>query len=46
MEVVEEAIEFIEKLFDGNSDGHGIDHAMRVYRNAMIIAQAAIAEMK
>lgn len=44
MELVEEAIEFIEKLFDGNSDGHGIDHAMRVYRNAMIITQTEVCD--
>ena len=44
MELVEEAIEFIEKLFDGNSDGHGMDHAMRVYRNAMIIAQTEVCD--
>lgn len=39
MKLIDEAIEFIEKLFEGNSDGHGVDHAMRVYHNAMIIAQ-------
>ena len=39
MRLIDEAIEFIEKLFEGNSDGHGVDHAMRVYHNAMIIAQ-------
>lgn len=39
MGLIDEAIEFIEKLFEGNSDGHGVDHAMRVYHNAMIIAQ-------
>ena len=39
MGLIDEAVEFIEKLFEGNSDGHGVDHAMRVYHNAMIIAQ-------
>ena len=39
MGLIDEAVEFIEKLFEGNSDGHGEDHAMRVYHNAMIIAQ-------
>lgn len=39
MEIINAAIEYIEKLFAGNSDGHGVDHTMRVYRNAMIIAE-------
>ncbi|MBO4290841.1 MAG: HD domain-containing protein [Lachnospiraceae bacterium] len=39
MELIAAAIAFVEKLFEGNSDGHGADHTMRVYRNAMIIAQ-------
>lgn len=38
MRLIDETIEFIEKLFEGNSDGHGMDHAMRVFHNAMIIA--------
>ena len=32
------AMEYIRVLFAGNVDGHGSDHAARVYRNAMIIA--------
>ena len=32
------AIEYVRELFAGNSDGHGFDHAMRVYRNAVTIA--------
>lgn len=39
MGLIDEAIEFIERLFEGNSDGHGVDHAMRVYHNAMLIAR-------
>lgn len=39
MDLIAAAIAFVEKLFEGNSDGHGADHTMRVYRNAMIIAQ-------
>ncbi|MCR4598188.1 MAG: HD domain-containing protein [Acetatifactor sp.] len=46
MVLVDEAIEFIKKLFEGNSDGHGIDHAMRVYHNAMIIAQTESCDMQ
>ena len=33
-----EAMEYIRTLFDGNADGHGTDHTMRVWRNAMKIA--------
>ena len=38
-ELIQEAIEYIEILLKGNSDGHGKDHAMRVYQNAMAIAE-------
>ena len=34
-----EAMEFIRALFEGNSDGHGFDHSIRVYRNAVRIAE-------
>ena len=37
--ITEEAIRYIEELFQENSDGHGIDHTMRVWRNAMKIAE-------
>lgn len=37
--MINEAISFIQELFDGNSDGHDSKHTMRVYRNAMIIAE-------
>ena len=29
--VIEAAIEYIESMFGGNSDGHDKDHSMRVY---------------
>ena len=32
------AIEYIKELFAANADGHGADHTLRVYRNAMRIA--------
>ena len=38
--VIEEAIEYIRTLFQGNSDGHDFDHTMRVYRTAMEIADS------
>lgn len=36
--LISSAIEYVRELFSGNSDGHGFDHAMRVYRNAVTIA--------
>jgi uncharacterized protein len=36
---VREAQYYIRELFRGNADGHGVDHTMRVYRNAMRIAE-------
>ena len=35
---VREAQDYIRELFRGNTDGHGFDHSMRVYRNALRIA--------
>ena len=37
---IDEAIEYVTELFDGNSDGHGVDHAIRVYRNVQIIMKS------
>ena len=34
------AKKYIQKLFEGNSDGHDAAHSLRVYRNAMLIADA------
>ena len=36
---IDAAIEYIGALFAHNSDGHGFDHSLRVYRNAMLIAE-------
>lgn len=33
------AISYIEELFRGNADGHDAAHSLRVYRNAMKIAE-------
>ncbi len=38
MNCVDEAVAYIRELFAGNADGHGFEHSMRVYRNAMRIA--------
>ena len=41
---IEAAKEYIEPLFAGNSGGHGADHTLRVYRNAMAIAEGEICD--
>ena len=38
-ELITAAITYVKDLFEGNSDGHGFDHTMRVYNNAMEIAK-------
>lgn len=38
--ITQEAIEYIRSLFRGNADGHGFDHSLRVWRNAMMIAES------
>ena len=37
--ITQDAIAYIRALFRGNADGHGADHALRVRRNAMMIAE-------
>lgn len=36
-EIIKRAIDYVENIFDGNSDGHGADHSLRVYNNALSI---------
>ena len=38
--MTEAVIEYIRSLFDSNSDGHGYDHTLRVYQNALLIAES------
>ena len=38
-QMTQEAIAYIRTLFQGNADGHGADHSLRVWRNAMMIAE-------
>ena len=38
-EIIEKAIEYISELFQGNSGGHDKEHTLRVYKNAMSIAE-------
>ena len=35
----QEAMDYIRDLFRNNADGHGFDHSVRVWRNAMMIAE-------
>ena len=37
---VQDAQSYIRDLFRGNADGHGADHTLRVYRNALLLAEA------
>ncbi len=37
--IIENAKQYIEQLFENNSDGHDAGHSLRVYRNAVKIAE-------
>lgn len=39
-DIIKKAIEYLENIFNGNSDGHGADHSLRVYNNALSIRKA------
>lgn len=39
-EIIKRAIDYLENIFTGNSDGHGADHSLRVYNNALNIRKA------
>ena len=39
-QLTQEATEYIRDLFRDNADGHGFDHSLRVWRNAMMIAES------
>ena len=38
-DTIDAAKEYIERLFAGNADGHGLDHSIRVYKNAMLLTE-------
>ena len=38
--IIKEAVEYVQWLFQGNSDGHDFNHTMRVYHTAMEIAES------
>lgn len=40
--IIESAIKFIENLFQNNTDGHDANHSMRVYKNAMHLADCCL----
>ena len=37
--VINSAIQYIKTLFQNNSDGHDVQHTLRVYHNALLIAE-------
>ncbi len=37
--LIQNAKDYIKDLFSGNSDGHDLDHSLRVYSNAITIAE-------
>ena len=39
--ITDAAIEYIRQLFAENADGHGLEHALRVYRTALHLAKSA-----
>ena len=39
--IIDAAIEYIRRLFAENADGHGLEHALRVYRTALYLAKSA-----
>ena len=39
--IIDAAIEYIRQLFAENADGHGLEHALRVYRTALYLAKSA-----
>ena len=39
--ITDAAIEYIRRLFAENADGHGLEHALRVYRTALYLAKSA-----
>ena len=41
-DTIDAAKEYIGRLFAGNADGHGLDHSMRVYKNAMLLAETEL----
>ena len=43
-QITQEAIGYIRELFRNNADGHGFDHSMRVWRNAIKIAEEEICD--
>ncbi len=38
--IIENAVVYIQELFRNNAGGHDADHTMRVYRNALVIAES------
>lgn len=39
-EIIDRAIEYVSKLFKGNSDGHDVQHTLRVYKNVQLLLKS------
>ena len=39
-DIIKRTIEYITTIFRDNADGHDLEHSLRVYRNAMILAES------
>ena len=37
MDIIEKAMEYVTSLFSDNTDGHDVDHTLRVYQNALYL---------
>ena len=37
--LINDAIEYITRLFESNAGGHDVSHSLRVYKNALLIAE-------
>ena len=45
-QIIQEAVAYIRTLFRGNTDGHGFEHSLRVWRNAMMIAKDEVCDQR
>ena len=39
-EIIDRAIEYVSTLFKGNSDGHDVQHTLRVYKNVQLLLKS------
>lgn len=46
MDIIEEAKDYARRIFAGDSGGHDFDHTLRVYRRAVLLAEAEGADLE